>query len=351
MSTRRHIVGRTALRRDAIRLRKAAALLTLVVVQSAGCDADPGYRGRTSNEWIAQLHNPNVAAKVDAAAALAEILRIQPGSPRVTGALVQALGDSTDDVRLAAGDALAQPGVDASDAVRGLITVAYDSAHADVRASAMRLLARVIRGMRGPEAEQHLEAVVRVWATGLTDPSVQVRSASADALERAGDALRAHSAVLVEGLRRLAREPEARLRARAVSILPSVSMPDSLAQAMYGEAFRDPVNAVREAAIVAAGRPARADVFLLNAITAALDDSASTVRRTAAVTLGTIDVSLLGTTQSALRHAQADADSAVRTEATHALQRFHQRGGVDAPPREPTAEERCRDLPRRTRGC
>lgn len=332
-------------------MRIAVGLLTLAIALSAGCDADPGYRGRTTDEWIAQLRDPSVAARVDAAAALTEILRIHPGSQRGTRALVQALRDSSDQVRLAAGNALAQPGVNAADAVQGMILVANDSAHADVRASAVRLLGDLVHGMHGPEAERHLDAVVHLWASALTDSSVQVRWASADALEHAGDALRGRSTLVVDALQRLTRDPVPRLRVYAVSILPNISLPDSLAHAMYAEAFRDPVDAVREAGIVAAARGAREDAFLLNVITAALDDSAPAVRRTAAVTLGTIDVSLPGATQLALRRAQADADSAVRTEATHALQRFHQRGGVDAAPREPTVEERCRDLPPRTRGC
>ncbi len=344
-----------SLKRRVRNVRYVATLLSLLTLQSVACDADPGYRGRTSEEWIAQLNHPgdpsSVASKVDAAVALAEILRIRPGSERVTRALVQALGDSADDVRLAAGTALAQPGVDASKAVQGLIDVAYDSAHAEVRASALRLLGDIVLGMRAPEAERHLHAIVRVWADALSDPSFPVRSASADALEHTGAALRPHSALLIAGLQRLALDPDARLRAGAVSILPSVAIRDTLAHAMYTSALHDPASSVREAALRSAGRLADVDAFLLRAITAALDDTASAVRRAAVATLGARDVRMPDEIRIALQGAQADADSAVRTEATHALERFHQRGGVDVAPREPTLAERCRDLPPRTRGC
>ena len=259
-------------------------MLCLTMLQSIACGADPPYRGRSSDEWIAQLRAPSPSARVDATTALGEILRIHPGSGTVTAALVHALADSSDDVRLAAGDALAQPEVDASGAVEGLIHVAYDSAHADVRASALRLLARISGSMDSSKMQPQLDGLVRVWTDALGDSSALVRAASADALDRVGARLRPRSAALLNVLSNLAHDPEPRMRIRALTILGNVSMPDSLARA-------------------------------------------------------------------ALLHARADPDSGVRAEATHALARFRQRGGLEAPPREPSLTERCRDLPPRTRGC
>lgn len=331
--------------------RGARAMLSIAVLLAIACTADPPYRGRSSDEWIAQLRDPSLSARIDATAALAAILRIHPGSRRVTASLVQALADSSDDVRLAAGNALAQPGVDASDAVAGLIQVAHDSAHAEVRATALRLLGIVAATIDSSKVQPQLDALVRVWVDAVDDSSALVRAASADAIDRMGTRLRPRSAALENMLRNLVHDPEPRMRIRALTILGNVSPRDSLARTLYGLALRDPAVAVREAAVVTAARARPGDSEILPAITAALRDSAPSVRRAAVAAFAGEHVALTTAARVALVQAQADPDSTVRTEATHALARFHQRGGVDALPRVPSVVERCRDLPPRTRGC
>jgi HEAT repeat protein len=81
-----------------------------------------------------------------------------------------------------------------------------------------------------------------------------------------------------------------------------------------------------------------------------LDDASATVRTAAVVALGAVG-GTDGAAADALRALQADPDSLVRREAAHALARFHQRGGLDPRPAEPSRVERCRTAPRGAPDC
>ncbi|ODT04477.1 MAG: hypothetical protein ABS52_04260 [Gemmatimonadetes bacterium SCN 70-22] len=164
----------------------------LLLSVAFGCSADPGFSGRTAEEWIRQLEqSPDSVERRAAARALGSVLAIHPRSTRVTAALVRALADTSDDVRLEAGTALVQHNRLAPTAVPGLVRLMSDSAHEHTREHAAELLAAVI-----PE---NVGDVVSPLIRALEDPSVRVRGAAVRALVRLGEWPQT-----VEGLRRAA---------------------------------------------------------------------------------------------------------------------------------------------------
>ena len=90
-------------------LRAVAVVYCVTLV--AGCEADPGHGGRASREWIEQLRQGDAKEREDAAVALGNVLAVNPKLERPVTALVAALADTIDAVRVAASSALAQPGV------------------------------------------------------------------------------------------------------------------------------------------------------------------------------------------------------------------------------------------------
>ena len=141
------------------------------------CSAEPSHQGRPAEEWIAQLEtSPDSLQRRAAADALGRILEIKPGSERVTTALVRALADTSDEVRLAAGTALVQdrrlPGV----AVPGLVRALADSAHEHTREHAAELLGSTTAADAG-EATRGL-------LTALGDSDAGVRDAAVGSLAK-----------------------------------------------------------------------------------------------------------------------------------------------------------------------
>ena len=155
------------------------------------------------------------------------------------------------------------------------------------------------------------------------------------------------SAVLV----RVAHDFDPILRRRALAILEQLDLSDSALRGVYRSALDDSASTVREAAVRATGRLRLLNGDILSKVMALPEDPSPAVRRASVLALGRPEIVTLPVAQSALRRAEVDEDSAVRTEAMHVLSRFHERGGVDATTREPTREERCRNLPPRARGC
>lgn len=152
----------------------AAALLVLTVI---ACSTDPGHGGRSAEEWMAQLESaPDSMHRRQAADALGRILVINPRSERVTAALVRALADTSDEVRLAAGTALVQDHRLPVAAIPGLLEALRDSAHMHTREHAAELLAAVAP----PESARVIPALTRA----LRDPDLRVRDAASRALAR-----------------------------------------------------------------------------------------------------------------------------------------------------------------------
>ncbi|MEO7964804.1 MAG: HEAT repeat domain-containing protein [Gemmatimonadaceae bacterium] len=155
----------------AARFIVAASMLALV----SSCSADPGYEGRSADEWIRQLErSPDSLERRVAARALGKVLAINPGSERVTAALVRALADTSDDVRLDAGTALVQDRRLAASAMQGLLLALTDSAHEHTREHAAELLAT--------SAPEDARDVVPGLIRALEDPSPRVRESVMRAL-------------------------------------------------------------------------------------------------------------------------------------------------------------------------
>lgn len=159
-----------------LRVAVLAAILMLLLTVGA-CSSDPGYGGRSAGEWMTQLETaPDSLQRRQAADALGRILGIRPGSERVTAALVRALADTSDEVRLAAGTALVQDRRLPAVAIPGLLEALRDSAHLHTREHAAELLASV--------APTEASRVVPALTRALQDPDRRVREAAARALAR-----------------------------------------------------------------------------------------------------------------------------------------------------------------------
>lgn len=165
--TRRHSPG----------LRGALAALTVLFMALGACSADPGHDGRTAEEWIAQLEtSPDSMQRRNATDALRRILEINPGSERVTSALVRALADTSDEVRLAAGTALVQNRRLPAVAVPGLLRALGDSAHEHTREHAAELL--------GSTTPSEASEATRGLMVALEDPDPGVRDAAVGSLAK-----------------------------------------------------------------------------------------------------------------------------------------------------------------------
>lgn len=323
-------------------LRRPLLAFCCAAILSA-CQGDPGYAGRASSEWIGQLRDGDARERENAAVALGHVLAINPRLEPPITALVSALSDTSDAVRVAASRALSQPDVKAIDALAGLERLVDDSAHAAVRAQGIRALGRLLAASVAAERSRILSVLIPAHR----DPDSEVRAAVADALGGAQyaaspdtDVQRALSALVTDA------EPATRLRAvDALDVLSADARREALRIAMG-----DSSAAVRTLAVTLLARDTIAMSALQSEILGALIDSSAGVRLAAVHALGAVPVSANPRMVSALRARLADTDSAVRTEAAHALTQFHVRGGRDAA-LEPSLLERCRQLPPRTRGC
>lgn len=334
------------------RLIAVVAGTTLASV-SAGCYADPGYQGRPSESWIAQLRDPDLDRRIDAAAALGEVLKLQPNASKVVGALVGALTDTNDAVRVAAASAIRNAARGGRrvreqlerDAVPAVAELLADSAHPAVRTQAVA----VLRDFGADAAPTSVPAL----AGALGDPDPFVRRPAAEAL----GALGASGRSAVPRLAGALRDDDFRVRRAAARALALVGgAPATVGPALVG-ALRDTVELVREAAAEGIGErgadglrewgdPGAGDVLgVLRGI--ATGDPNTRVRVAAVTALG-----LVGDRAShpALRQALGDPDATVRREAEHALSALHRRGGSDPALPEPSRVEVCTANPRQ-RGC
>ena len=372
---RRHGIARVAARvatRVIARVIARVGVAVLAVTGSVGCAADPGYHGRTSASWIAQLGEADVDRRLEAIGALGQVLELQPNAPGVVDALVGALADTSDPTRVAAASALRRAARGgrrvrerlAADAVPALAGLLRDTAHAAVRTRAVDVLRDFGPALAGASAPLVREA--------LDDPDAGVRRAAADGLGQLGDA----AGPALEALARAAtHDRDAQVRRAAVRALPLVRGPDRPGTAMrvtatLADALGDSVASVREAAAESlgalgpgavgpgavgreergrratgmGGTPVDPDARLR---AVAVGDPSAAVRVAAVHALG-----LRGEPPGspALRQALADPDVTVRREAAHARAALHRRGGSDPAPPEPSRVELCQWNPRQP-GC
>jgi HEAT repeat protein len=322
-------------------MRAVAVVYSVALV--AGCQADPGHGGRASREWIEQLRQGDAKEREDAAVALGNVLAVNPKLERPVTALVAALADTIDAVRVAASSALAQPGVIAMDALPGLAQMLNDSSHASVRAQGVRAIGRLLSTSALAERAMLLGSVVPAHRDG----DAAVRAAVADALGRIMSSATTDT-IVQQTLETLVRDSVASTRLRAVEALGS--LPAMARRQALHTALNDSSAAVRHAAVLQVRRDTLALADMQAQLVNLLADSSAPVRLAAVRALGSLSMATYPNVTAALRARLTDADSTVRTEASHALTRFHAQGGRDAS-HEPTLLERCKQLPPRTRGC
>jgi HEAT repeat protein len=339
----------------------ASAMLSVASIGATACGgSDPGYGGVTSKDWIGRLADANPARRVEAADALGHVLAINPRVPGVVEALVRALGDTVDGVRLAAAGALTKEDVRAPDAVPGLAAALADSAHANVRAEAVRVLGTVLfrvvavrptrLGARAGEPPDTgvMARGVDALLGAVHDRDLRVRTAAVEALGALGPRAAAAASRVLPTLVELARAPAPGLRLAAIEALRKVGAPPSVLLPVVRPAVADSAVAVRLAAVDVLGALGPAAVAAVPELVRGLRDRDPAVRATAAVALGLVGPERA---EGPLRAALADPDAAVRREAAHALDTFHRRGGQDTPPPEPSKAEKCLSAPVRTPGC
>lgn len=327
---------------------RARAIGCALLLLSA-CTADPGYDGRSSDQWIAQLTGQDGDQRVDAAHALGKVLALQPNAPRVIKALIVALADTSDDVRVAAAEALRNAARGsarvqarlARDAVPGIVALLDDSQHVEVRRDAARIL-----GSFGVAADsQTLVPLGRA----LQDPSPDVRRVAARALAE----MSRRTIDVVPRLVDASRDSDIEVRRVVLGALAASEAPAQVAGPTLVRGLRDSAAVVREAVALGLGQRtpaglralATADESAAGAISAlrvATRDAAPAVRLAAVTSLGLLADA---TSRLDLQRALADPDSAVRREAAHALTALHRRGGRDPSPPEPLLLELCRSNP------
>ncbi|MES2523222.1 MAG: HEAT repeat domain-containing protein [Gemmatimonadota bacterium] len=328
----------------------ALVLTVLTVLQ--GCQADPGYGGRTSAEWAAQLRDAPAREREQAARALGTVLSLNPRLSAPTTALIAALSDTVDAVRVAAAQALAQPGVRVKAATAAALgAMLADSAHAAVRMQAVRALGMLATNAVDSLARREMErAILRLHR----DPDASVRAAVAATLTEARTKTSAPGTrqEIDAVLEMLARDTMQAPRAAALVGLALAMTPRAVPAVR--QAARDASPVIRALAAGALGRVTN-DAAMSDAAMASLlelvTDSATAVRLAAVQALGTRTASHPPAVDAALRVASRDTNALVQREARHALSRFHARGGKDPVGPEPTHAERCAQLPPRTRGC
>lgn len=274
-----------------------------------GCQGDPGYAGRSSREWIVALDDSSVAVRVRATDALRHILRVKPNSPQVIRALIRALADTADAVRMSAGMALAAEGVRAEGAVPALHNALHDSAHAAVRWQAAMIL--------GSLESSAGQTSVPVLAEALSDSDPQVRAAAAEALGKIG----APSVAALPELRALVNDDgDASVRLKAIEALLIIS-PDTAALRPLTTALADSAAQVRRAAASALGALGPLAAPATAPLTRALSDSSAAVRAAGALALGQIGPAARES-RSALLAARRDPSAQVRRLADDALRRI-----------------------------
>lgn len=204
-----------------------------------GCNSEPGYGDRNSNELIAALKNGTTGEKVGAAEALGRILRVKPSYPKVVKALASAVRDTSDVVRLAAASALSAEGVDKFAALSGLHEMFHDTAHPDVRASVTQLIARL-----GAERARPLLPSIR---QALDDLNPKVRVAALESIAIMGSA-NSGDAQLVA---RLAEDSVPAVRMAAFRALAALRPPASLLLPVTSRGLEDRAPEVRSSAALA----------------------------------------------------------------------------------------------------
>ena len=316
----------------------AAALVTGAALVACG-ESDPGYNGRRSEDWIRQLEDPNPSKRELAAIALGNVVRLSPSYSPAVHALIRALADTADKVRVTAASALAREGVRAPDAVPGLIVVLGDSAHAEVRAHGARVLGAVL-GQFGSRRRQSAAAAdsvafgrgVEALASATADRDVRVQIAAAQGLGRLGPKGAAASPRVRSTLAALVTSSDAQLRIAALEGYANSGAPPALVVRFARAALADSQPDVRLATVRVLERLGSSARAAIPELVRTLSDSNAFIRSASASAIGEIGPELA---RAPLERALKDPSASVRQEAAHALEGFHRAGKEDPPPDEP----------------
>lgn len=327
-----------------------ACCLALAMGTSCG-SADPGYQGRTTKSWIEQLGRPDMDAREEAVDALGRVLAISPNQGEAVDALIRTLADTSDVLRVDAALALAKEGVHAEGAIPGLAAVSRDSAHPRVRRIAFETLGRLTHSLPPHHADSIAASIAHALAPGLDDPDPSVRMTALAALGGMRRAAAAAVPALAPRLVALTRDVDPAVRLAALAALAALPAPSSELTAHAVRMLADSAGRVRVGAVSVLQSLGPDAWSATPALVHVLLDRDPDVRRAAAVALGDVMPAHDAAATDALRRAQSDPDAAVRQEAAHSLTRFHQRGGLDPRPPEPTRFELCRSKPPGTPGC
>jgi HEAT repeat protein len=286
--------------------------------------------------------------------ALGRVLAINPGQTDAVRALIGALGDTSDAVRVGAALALAKEGVRAEGAIPGLAVVARDTAHPRARRIALETLGRLTHSLPTREATRVAPQIASALAVGLSDPDRSVRMTALTALGGMRRAAASAAPGVAPRLIGLTGDVDPDVRLSALNALAALPSPSTLVVSNATHALTDSAARVRVGAADVLRALGDSASGATPALVGALRDRDPDVRRAAAVSLGYVMSPGDAATTSALRQARGDPDAAVRLEAEHALTQFHRHGGQDpAPPPlpEPSRDALCRKAPAGTVGC
>ena len=308
-------------------IRRTVALLAMLV--AIACTADPGYRGRTSAEWIQQLSAADENTRADAARALERVLQLQPKMPNVVRALVRALADTSDVVRTAAGQALATQGVKSSEAAPGLAAMLADSAHPSVRVTAARLLGLV---------QTRTDTAVSALIAALRDSNAGVRAAAAQSLGLIGPS----AAPALPSLVGLSGDPQSDVRVKVIEALIRTRASPEIALPVFERGLDDSVRSVRATAAYALGSLGPLAAPALAALIRRLSDPDDWVRSTAAFAMGRIGPAASVAIPSLVALQRSDTSGAVGGAVEDALAALRGQPRPMRPLPEPSKVEPCR---------
>ena len=286
-----------------------SGLFLFTVALGPACDTDPGYGGRSSKDWIEALGDPSPVVRTQAADALGMVLEIQPNSPHVVDALIRALADSVDGVRMAAATALVEEGVRAEGAMSGIHAALHDTAHATVRAHA----ALILGSLRSSAGEEAVPALIEA----LDDRDARVRAAATEALGKFGRA----AAPALDALRSHLSDSSATVRLRTLESLINIEAPHEVVVPALQLSLSDHATDVRVAAAYLLGGLRSAAAPAVDALVSTLRDRDPRVR--AAALFAIVEVGPRGRKAlPAIRRLENDPDPRVRNEAKNAILRL-----------------------------
>lgn len=289
----------------------------LFALAALGCRGDLRYEGRSVSEWIDALAAPDTAEQKRAASALGRILSVHPKTPRAVPALVRAISDTNDGVRMTAARALSdvEQGRLPRDAVPGVIRALHDTAHAEVRAQAAGLLGHV----PADEAPR----VVAELAEAAGNSAADVRAAAVMALEHIGAPA---VAVGAPAVRRALADSDRYVHTTAVLALAGLGLAPSDGDVpLLARALQEKPALVREKAASALARGRDVPAAVIWDLVRTLGDPEPEVRRAAANALGQLAGRGSADREHVLvhlRHRLRDSDATVRDEARKALRRL-----------------------------